>query len=229
MKYFAVVLLSVLLIQPSQAQTRKPYRTSAGELIFSYGLVTDTAGNQYKSALRFSAFFHTQYQFHFDFGKAAGMYTGIGVRNVGLITHPNDSLKVKQRAYGLGVPLAFKFGNMDTRKYFSIGAEAEYFFNYKEKIYIHNKKMKHNDWFSDRVTPFNPSVFVEFEGKSFFIKAKYYLFDFLKPQNDLKLRDNEFLPGYSKSSQLFYISVGLNIKSKGKSDYKSVMPKKAST
>ncbi len=228
MKYGITAFLFLFLISShSFGQTRKPYHTSCAELIFSYGVVENSQGGNFTSALRFSGFWHTQYTFHFDFGKAAGFYTGLGLRNVGLITHPAAGVKVKQRAYGLGVPLAFKFGNMDTRKYFAIGAEAEYFFNYKQKFFINGKKTKSNEWFSDRVTPFNPSVFVEFEDKSLFIRAKYYLLDFLKPQDNLQLNETTLIPGYSKSSMLFYISVGLNIKGSKKDTNKIVKPNKS--
>jgi len=122
---------------------------------------------------------------------------------------------LKQRVYGLGVPLAVKLGNMDKRAYIAAGAEGEYFFNYKIKYYINKEKHKSNTWFPDQVNAFNPSLFLEYRMKSgLYFRAKYYLLDFLTSQAATKLTDSISVPGYSATSKLFYISFGLNIKTK---------------
>ncbi|MFM7728041.1 MAG: hypothetical protein ACKO7B_15170, partial [Flavobacteriales bacterium] len=100
----------------------KFYSKSANELIFSWAdctnensQVTGQAGAVVKAdpIVRFSAFVNTQEQFHYDFTKNIGLFTGIGVRNVGFISNLFDgtnTIKVKYRQYALGVPLALKLG-----------------------------------------------------------------------------------------------------------------------
>ncbi len=209
------------------SQSHKPYRTGAYELIFSYGYMTDTAGKQINSEPRFSGFFNQQQQVHFYIGKYLGLYTGLGVRNVGIVTQPAKGVRVKQRAYGLGVPLALKLGNIENDRFFSIGSEAEYFLNYKEKIFFNNSKYKYNEWFTDKVAPFNTSVFLTWQdANGVFVKAKYYFFDFLKPQNSLALNDSASVPGYSKSSMFFSISIGINIRAKDRDESKDLLKNK---
>lgn len=213
----AILLTAVFLVTFSVcfSQSHKPYRTGAYELIFSYGYMADTAEKQINSEPRFSGFFNQQQQIHFYLGKHTGFYTGLGVRNVGIVTQPAKGIRIKQRAYGLGVPLALKLGNIEEDRYFSIGGEAEYFFNYKEKIFINKNKHKNIEWFTDKVTPFNPSVFLSWQdANGVFIRAKYYLYDFLKPQNSFALNDSASIPGYSKSSMFFSVSIGINIRAK---------------
>ncbi len=210
---FVSELLAQDTPQPPKQHKTIHYRTTSYEFIFSFANVKGVSGNQYNSGLRFSGFYNEQAQYHFDFSKGIGIYTGLGIRNVGMITYPATGVELKQRVYGLGVPLALKLGNMWHRTYLSLGGEAEYFFNYKIKYFIGGHKTKFNKWFPDQVNAFNPSVFVELQSKSgLFIRGKYYLMDFLKPQNSLALPDGTLIPGYSQSSKLFYVSFGFNIK-----------------
>ena len=67
-----------------------------------------------------------------NLGKSIGLYTGIGVRNIGMINRLNDTIKLKQRLYALVVPVGIKLGDMQKRVYAALGAEFELFFNYKE-------------------------------------------------------------------------------------------------
>lgn len=226
-KFSSVSILLLFFFSFGFSQAKKPYRTGATELIFSYGVLTDSAGGKINSQPRFSGFFNQQQQVHFDFGKHIGLYTGLGVRNVGVVARPVSGVRVKQRAYGLGIPIAVKLGNMDLERYFAIGGEAEYFFHYKEKFFFNGKKHKYDEWFSDRATPFNPSVFLQWEdANGVFIRAKYYFYDFLKPQNNLMLNDSTFVPGYSKSSMFFTLSIGINISSKDKSKIENTVKHK---
>lgn len=76
-----------------------------------------------------------QQELHYDFNQSFGFYTGIGIRNVGMINELNDSLKLKQRAYGLGVPVAIKVGNVHGL-HVSAGAEAELFFTISRSSFM---------------------------------------------------------------------------------------------
>lgn len=196
-------------------QSKKWQRQDAGELIFSGGDLkqkgsTDAADN----IVRFSMFFHFQNQFHYDFTKALGFYTGIGVRNVGFIhewKYGEEDLKMKHRSYSLGMPVALKIGNFEKGVYGALGAEAELMFAYKRKLFYDGDKSKESEWFSDKVNLFNPSVFAEIRFKrGGYIRAKYYLMEFLTDKKDKFVlpgtsQEVEFTPG---DNNLFSISVG---------------------
>jgi hypothetical protein len=217
MKQFCFILLLSLVIYKSYGQEEKHYHTTTSEFIFSYNNVTNPAGQQFTPGVRFSGFFNDQEQFHFNFGAHTGMFTGVGIANVGMITYPIPGVELKQRVYSLGVPVALKLGNMSKRRYLALGAEAEYFFNYKIKTFIDGHKTKSNTWFPNQVNPFNPSVFLEYKFPLFlYIRLKYYLLDFLTSEAEMKLNNGEVIPGYSQASKLFYLSFGYNFENKSK-------------
>jgi hypothetical protein len=208
---------------------KKFYSASASEVIFSgadFGKVSiipiDPTGLPVASVSttpeiipRFSAFLHLANQLHFNVSNTFGFYTGFGLRNIGMINKFNDSLRIKQRFYSLGIPVAFKIGNMGKKIYFSAGAEAEFFFHYKQKTFAGNegrrgdKAQKFNEWFSKRNNIFMPSVFVEFNfGKGNYLRLKYYLTDVL-----INGKQNFAVNGVTSNftverSQLFSLSLG---------------------
>jgi hypothetical protein len=198
----------------SQTVQTNNYLLNASELIFSQGKVKDD-DMKIDPVVRFSGFFHFQTQAHHDFSRYAGIYTGIGMRNVGFINKLNDSVRVKQRSYSLGIPLAFKLGDMNQKVWIAAGAEAELMFAYKQKVFFGGQKFKNYEWFSDKVNLFNPSVFAEVKfKKGGYIRVKYYLNDFLKKENqDIRLFGvpYEFTP---EESKLFYLSFGTAIQPK---------------
>lgn len=69
------------------------------------------------------------------------MYTGFGIRYVGMINDLNDSVRVKQRTYNVGIPVAVKFGNMNSWQG-ALGFEAEFAVAYKQKVYVNGEKRK---------------------------------------------------------------------------------------
>ncbi len=214
-KNILILLTTMLAVSVSAQETpKKNYILNASELIFSSGEVKD-GDMKIDPVVRFSGFFHFQTQAHFDFSKFAGVYTGIGVRNVGFINKLNDSVRVKQRSYSLGIPFAFKLGDMNEKVWFAAGAEAELMFAYKQKVFYGGQKFKNYKWFSDKVNLFNPSVFAEIKfRKGGYIRAKYYLKDFLqKDKQDIRLFGvpYEFSP---EESKLFYLSIGSAIEPK---------------
>jgi hypothetical protein len=188
------------------------YGRSAGELIFSMGKLS-IPGADVKNVLRFSAFYHFQRQLHIDFSNMVGMYTGFGVRNVGFINEINDSIKLKQRSYSIGIPLALKVGNVKDGAMFAIGAEVEYMFAYKQKFFLNDQKYKFSEWFSDRVNPINPSVFAEIHfGKGSYLRFKYYLMDFLDKDNQRVNYNSQRFTFTPNESKLFYVSIGSTFK-----------------
>ncbi|MBL7928684.1 MAG: hypothetical protein JNL47_04285 [Bacteroidia bacterium] len=214
-KLILIIPASLFALSASaQEKNKKNYILSASELIFSSGEVTD-GDMKIDPVVRFSGFFHFQTQAHYDFNKFAGVYTGIGMRNVGFINKLNDSVRIKQRSYSLGIPFAVKLGDMNERVWVAAGAEAELMFAYKQKVFYGGQKFKNHKWFSDKVNLFNPSVFAEVKFKrGGYIRAKYYLKDFLqKDKQDIRLFGvpYEFSP---EESKLFYLSIGSAIEPK---------------
>ena len=196
-------------IKTSIAQ--KPYFTNGSNFIFTYGLVTDTSNKFIKSNVRFSAWYNFEEILNIDFSKSAGLITGLGLQNIGIITRPTESITIKQRTYCLTLPLGFRFGNLEKKNFLSIGASAELMIDYKEKVFNGNKKIKHHEFLSNNTDLLNASVFLRYQKKSIYVSAKYYLYDFLRPSN-VQVSDNGFFPLYPNSSQLLFLSIGYSRK-----------------
>ncbi len=218
MKKLLLIILTLIVYDAGRAQkaesSEKKYVLTASEFIFSQGRVI-ASNMKIDPVMRFSAFLNLQSQAHVDFSHRVGLYTGIGLRNVGFINKLNDSIRIKQRSYSLGIPLALKFGNMKKKIWLACGTEAELMFAYKQKVFFGGEKFKNYGWLSDKVNLFNPSVFVEMKFKGgTYLRAKYYLKDFLqKDSQEIRLFGDryEFIP---EESRLFYISIGSAVEPK---------------
>jgi hypothetical protein len=195
----------------AQNTAKKAYTMSAGETIFSWGNI-DAPPLNTTNKLRFTIFLHLGQQLHVDFSDKAGFYTGLALRNVGTITDLNDTVKIKQRVYTLGIPVAFKFGNMNGT-HVALGAEGELAINYKQKVFENGEKSKMNEWFSDKTNTFLPSLFGELRLKDgFYLKYKYYLTDFLQAG---KQKTNVPNLNYNPvSSHMMYVSLGFAIRNR---------------
>jgi hypothetical protein len=211
MRYCLLFFLCFLQIK---AQAQQLFSATQYELIFSLASMNSTSVVPSKPVLRFSGFFNYESQIHFDFGKHAGIYSGLGIKNIGLInTFKENETTIKQRAYVLSMPLAFKLGSMKDQSYVALGGEANLMMHYKEKFIYGKSKSKDNEWFSNKVNLFNPAVFIQVKFmKSQVVTFKYYLQDFLRPQQGgIVLPDGTVVADYGRSSKLFYISYGSNI------------------
>lgn len=205
-------VLFVLASINAMAQS-KVYKSSGGELIFSFADVQAPGEIDIRNVPRFSGFFHFQQLWNYDPADAVGFFSGVAMRNVGIITEPSDTFKLKQRAYALGIPLGIKLGSMDKKFFVFAGGEAEMLFHYKEKHFVNGDKVKkRSQWFSDKVNMFNPSLFagVQLPGGAN-IKFKYYLFDFLNPDYTETVNGVEVKPYAGMKSQMMYVSLGFNI------------------
>ncbi|MHA7131714.1 hypothetical protein [Algoriphagus namhaensis] len=214
MKKLLVVTLFLAFYSATYSQETSSktniYTASTGETILSFGIV-DAEPLNTGTVARFTPFFNFGQQVHFDFSQSFGIFTGLNVRNVGMITDLNDSVRVKQRTYNLGIPIAFKIGDVEGWR-FTAGFEAEFAFAYKQKVYVNGEKRKSSSWFDDRVEIFQPSVFAEVVGKDGnFIRFKYYLSNYLTQDQQINVPGVEYNP---TSSNLFYISVGYVLKNK---------------
>ena len=210
---FIFILLIILITSNTNAQTNT-YRTSSGEMIFSFSDVkeynnTTEKWDKVPAGMRYTIFFHIQQSLHVDFNNTFGFFTGLGIRNIGITPAPDsiyshsdktyykrasagasvyELTTVKQRVYTLGLPLALKIGNFKKGFYFFAGGEYEYSFHYKEKIWIDGKKQKSSSWFTDETTVLLPSVFggVKFPGGTM-LKFKWYLQNFLNKNHTADL------------------------------------------
>lgn len=200
---------------------KKMYSVFGGETIFSWGNV-EAKGLNTKDIVRFTVFLHLNQQFHYDFSKKAGFFTGISLRNIGIITDLNDTVRMKQRVYTLGIPVALKLGNMNGTN-FALGAEAELAIHYKQKNFVNGEKGRTTEWFSDRTNLFLPSVFAQINFKDgFYLKYKYYLTDFLT--EDAQRTNVPNLTYRPTSSQMMYVSFGVAVPTKKiKSETKSIL------
>ncbi|NLR79399.1 hypothetical protein [Chitinophaga eiseniae] len=214
------------------------YVTRGGEgALLSFASMKEN-GEHMRNIPRFTLFFNVGTNFNKDVSKNLGFFTGINIKNIGLISKPTDSLKLKQRVYTLGVPLGFKIGDVTGGSFFFFaGGEIDLAFNYKEKQFIDGKKVhKFNEWFSDRTPLLMPSVFAGFRvNPGFGLKVQYY------PQNffnqDFKTKDkatgNSIYPYKNLEANLVFVTLGYNFsgvnyfKVKRKSHYMKMKSGKA--
>lgn len=229
-KNFVIIILAMTLVTIS-THAQRIYHSNGGEVIFS-GADVNFNGTNANTNLRFTIFFHTQQLLNLDLTSHIGLYTGLAIRNVGLITEDlyqnvgfsgidntdpnwNKSTKVKRRSYSLGFPLAIKVGSLDKNFFVYAGGEYEWMFHYKQKLFIDDNKTKFTEWTSDRVNPWIPSLFAGIQfPQGFNLKFKYYMDDFLNP--DFRGTDFGQAVDYSEfeSSGMWYISLAVMINKK---------------
>jgi hypothetical protein len=209
-------LVLLILISSTIAKNNlkaQVYSENSGEVIFAFSEV-EKKGTEIPTKMRFTLFFHVGQNFHYDFSNNVGVFSGFGIRNIGVITDENDIL-FKRRTYSLGVPLALKLGSFKDHTYFYTGGEFELFFHYRQKQYINGNKSDHGEWFSNRTKRFAPSLFagIQFPG-GINLKFKYYPENFL----NTKFKGNDFgaQVDYSEfnKTQLFYLALSFNFKNK---------------
>jgi len=150
-KRYILLLFLALEVFTVKAQDRNIYLSSGGEIILS-GAGVNFSGTDVNTNMRFTIFFHLQTQLNFDLSNNVGLYTGLAIRNLGLIMEDyyqnvgydvdqmdpnfNKNTKIKHRSYALGFPLAIKLGSFDDNFFVYGGAEYEWLFHYKQKKFI---------------------------------------------------------------------------------------------
>ncbi|ABG60944.1 hypothetical protein CHU_3711 [Cytophaga hutchinsonii ATCC 33406] len=194
------------------AQNKKLYGVFENKILFQQGLVQDSAGNNVTGILRFAPFVNYTIQAHKDFGNKFGIYTGVGIKNVGFILK-YDTLVVKSRAYCLSVPLGIKFGNMDKETYFYAAGEFLAQIDYKEKVFLDGDKSKRNN--NNDINKINYSAMVGFNMKAFTVGLEYTLNNFYGDSYNLvpeKSKPNAAFGTPSKSNILtFFIGFRTNL------------------
>lgn len=209
----------IIILFSTAAFAQEKYISHNGELIFSFADYS-VLNNSINTPLRFSMFFHSGRLYHQDFNENIGIYTGVGIRNVGFTSTQNNHT-IKRRNYYVGVPLAIKIGNLKNRTYAYFGVEGEIGFNYKEKNFEGKNKVDvFDEWFSKRTPLFMPSVLFGFNNKrGVNLRFKYYLLDFLD--------ENYTERGFKiykdiNASKIFYFSLSYNVeKRKGKRSHRT--------
>ena len=223
---FVVVAVMIVASNPITVHAQDVYTVTSTELLFQSGRI-EKSGADINTNLRFTLFFHLGEYVHFDMGNYVGLYTGVGVRNVGFITD-EVNLKTKYRSYMLGAPLALKLGSFKDRFYVYGGGEYEWMFQFKQKTFIDDQKIKVSEWFSNRTPDFIPSVFAGIQFPyGFNVKFKYYLKDFLN-HNYQGSGDYNDYTGFTKT-QVWYISVSFHFRNsaiKEFQDYQGVYAKR---
>lgn len=193
------------------AKPRTGYITAGGNgPLLSFANVTN-AGEHVRSLPRFTIFFNVGTNYNYDFSNNFGIYTGLNIKNIGLITK-TDTSKLKQRVYTLGVPLGLKIGNMRNGFFFFFGGEYDLAFNYKEKYFLNgDKKSKFNEWFSDRTPTFMPSVFAGFRfSPGFGLKAQYYLNNFFNQDYTRSINGVKEKPYKDLEANMVFVTLSYN-------------------
>jgi hypothetical protein len=221
MKNSALFALSLLCFTfTSMGQGKKMYGVFENKTLFQIGIVESSDGSSVSGPIRFAPFANYTLQGHKDFSNTIGIYTGIGVKNVGFISKYNDTLysemRVKSRAYSISVPLGLKFGNMEEDRYFYVAGEFLAQIDYKEKVFIGDDKSKRKN--DADINKINYSAIVGFNLKGFTIGAEYTLNNFYG--DNYHLTPSKANPSYvygtpSKSNILtFFIGFRTNLSAK---------------
>ncbi len=189
--------------------------------IFSTAIM-DRPGDYHKvTTVRFSML-NIGYHFNYDFDEHFGIFTGLGIKNIGFIEkvdRPNtdkDST-IKRRVYTIGVPLGFKLGNLAKKHYGFIGGGIDVPFNYREKGFVdRGSKTKFNEFWSRRTPEYMPYIFAGFAyGKGSTFKVQYYPSNFFNTEyNETYATGPTMYPYRGYNVNLLYVSLGIDIRYK---------------
>ena len=210
---FIISIIIILFLQSSALNAQDKFYTSTGfEMLFSWANIKED-GIQNPSVLRWAPVFNLQTFFNYDVSQKFGVFSGIGVRNVGFIYDVDDATRRKARTYNMGIPFGIKIGDVD-KFFIYTGYELELAFNYRERNYISNQKSVFNEWFSDRVPLLNNSILVGVQfPKGLNLKFKYYITNFYN--TDYVEIDQEtaepIKPYENLDVNVFFISIGFNL------------------
>lgn len=200
----------------AEAQTGKFYSTFGSEMIFSFASIDDN-GQEASSVLRWTPVINLQTMLNYDFAKSFGLFTGIGVRNVGFIYDDyidpvsGEKVKKKFRNYNIGIPIGLKVGNLD-RLFVYGGYEIEFPLAYKEKTFQNEIKDKFVVWFSKRVPTVYHTLMVGVQfpyGAG--LKFKYYLTNFHNKDYTATVDGVQYKPYEGLNSNVFYISLTFSL------------------
>jgi hypothetical protein len=211
-KIISLILILVFINFPDAMAQRKFYTSSGLEMTFSWADIKQN-GMQTPSIIRWVPAFNLQAFFNYDATNHFGIFSGIGVRNVGFIYDQDDAIRKKYRTYNAGIPFGIKAGNFN-KTFAYAGYEIEFPFNYKEKTFVNEVKSTYSVWFSDRVPVVYHSILVGVQlPKGLNLKFKYYFTKFFNA--DFEEIDQEtgavIKPYEELDVNVFFISLGINL------------------
>ena len=213
-KYRFIILFTLVIFSYSgslNAQDKTSWSTGF-EMLFSFADI-EQDGISKSSIIRWAPVFNVQTFFNYDATKRFGLFSGIGVRNVGFIYDEDDATRKKYRTYNMGIPVGIKAGNFE-KTFVYAGYEIEFPFNYKEKTFVNDVKSKFTEWFTDRVPTVYHTVLIGVQlPKGVNIKFKYYLTGFFN-QDYVQIDGNTgeaYQPYENLDVNVFFFSIGFNL------------------
>jgi hypothetical protein len=203
----AVMAFSSVTAQEEDAEKKKSkwYSTRGGDAgLVSFSNVS-RGGKMLNNVPRFTFFLNGGTNFNYDFGKHAGFFTGISGKNIGVIYDDTADIRWKRRVLAVGVPVGFKFGNLQKKNFFYMGAQADFALNYKEKKFVNGDKVeKNNEWFADQTPIFMPSVFAGFQtNRRLGLKVQYFINNFFNQDYQV----NNTRPFAGMEANVFFLTL----------------------
>lgn len=155
-----------------------------------------------KTIPRYTYFFNTGVDLNYHATNSLHPFTGLHIKNLGMIYQYDDSIKHKYRVYTLGAPLGIKWYTKNKKLMVKAGVDAALAFNFKWKHFLNDKKVfKSNEFFSDKTNLLFTSVFAGFSYSGFAVSGNFYLNEFFSNKNW----------GSVNNAQLITVSFGLNL------------------
>lgn len=186
--------------------------------MFSSAILSKPGQSTKLTTLRFTGVVNLGLNFHYDPNKHLGFFTGISLKNLGLIdkwTDPITGKKTtsKNRVYTIGVPLGIKVGDMRNRNFVFAGGGIDIPFNYRIKNFTegnrYNKEYKNSEWFSDKTARIMPYIFVGGSiDPGIIIKAQYYPSNFF---NEDYVGPSNTKPYAGYKANIFSLSLSVDI------------------
>ncbi|GBL35224.1 hypothetical protein EMGBS15_08190 [Filimonas sp.] len=106
----------------------------------------DALGYRQTTIPRYTYFFNMGIDANLKLSKHLKLYSGLSLKNIGLIVKQNDSVRWKYRVYTIGAPIGFKLFMAKEKVIFKAGADASLAFNYKWKKIANKTKSKGNEF-----------------------------------------------------------------------------------
>lgn len=199
--------LCLLLIQakaqdaPQDAPVRKKrwsYNSGIESSILQFSQIT-TGGTSFSTIPRFTYFFNTGVDFNYHVSNNLRPFTGIHLKNLGLIIRTSDSTKSKHRVYTLGAPIGIKYVSNNKKLTLKAGADVAYAFNYRWKNFVNDTKTKDNEFFSNKTSTIFTSAFLGVSVGGVSVTGNVFLNDFFNPKI------------FGINARLFTVSFGFNL------------------
>lgn len=184
-KTFHLLLAAALLGIPALAQDAtlmpKPKKISftggiEGNLLQVARFTTPATG--LSTIPRYTYFFNSGIDADLRLSNNLSPFSGLHLKNIGLIVRHNDSTLSKHRVYTLGVPIGIKYYSNDRKLMLKAGADLGLALNYKWKVFVNDTKTKTNEFFSNRTSPLFASAFAGIAYRGFSVTGNFYFNDF---------------------------------------------------